>query len=122
MTGIPGCYACATTDHANVEPSMNVMNSRRCMFTSPGQAVISLQTSGPKRLPLGLCLSGRLVRPMSKTGQKQKFGRFRGMSASSHNADINCRHRDVRFCADSVAKLFLDHWRQIFRAVRVAIE
>jgi hypothetical protein len=83
MTGIPGCYACATTDHANVEPSMNVMNSRRCMFTSPGQAVISLQTSGPKRLPLGLCLSGRLVRPMSKTGQKQKFGRFRGMSTQT---------------------------------------
>jgi hypothetical protein len=69
MTGIPGCYACATSDHANVEPSMNVMNSRRCMFTSSGQAVISLQTSDPG-LPLGLGLSGRLARPMSQTGVK----------------------------------------------------
>jgi len=28
----------------------------------------------------------------------------------------------VRSSIDSVAKLFLDHWRQIFRAVGAAIE
>jgi hypothetical protein len=52
----------------------------------------------------------------AKEAYKPRFGRF------WHLCDMATGPDDVRFQGDSVAKVFLSHRSQIFRAVRAAIE